>query len=177
MLARIDGFLLDKTQKFCDKFQYLTGLTKFRLEKWAIIIGIVSYWMFAIWIVFLLVMIAALLLMVAGIFMVCKVESDERIFLARGELRYDVENVPELRIMNLATYGILLLFSFLLALISSAPELLWLCWWIVSVLARIYFSACVPRPPGKSKVREWSEKSVMWLRDQLPPAPVPVPNP
>src|SRR3989344_1889209 len=43
-LTWLDGILLGAAQKLCDKVQRLTGLTKFRLEKWAVIMSVVFFW-------------------------------------------------------------------------------------------------------------------------------------
>ncbi|MFA5942128.1 MAG: hypothetical protein WC798_00430 [Candidatus Paceibacterota bacterium] len=47
-----------------------------------------------------------------------------------------------------------------------------ICW-----IAWVYFSICIPRPPGKNKVLEWLKKGLQWLRSQKPEAePVPEPT-
>lgn len=176
MRARLDAFLLDKSQKFCDKFQRLTGRTKFQLEKWSLIAAATSYWMFVVERPSPFLMSISLMLSVSYIFVIREIESEERAFLARGELKYDVSHSPVERSNFLLFNGTFLLLGLWAFLVFLAPGFLWFCTWIVSVLARKYFSACVPKPPSKSKMREWAEKSLMFLRDQLPPAPVPIPN-
>jgi len=175
MLARIDDFLLNKAQKTCDKFQRLTGLTKFRLEKWATIIAVMSYWMFAIEVRVLFLTLYSCILSAMYFFVVRDLEAQEKAFLARNELRDNIDYSGG-RIVSLVLYGITLPLTLSLALASSAPELLWFCGWMASVLSKTYFSACIPRPPSKSKMREWLEKGLTALRDSLPPEPIPVSN-
>ncbi len=175
MLAHLDSFLLSKAQKLCDQFQRLTGLTKFQLEKWSLILAATSYWMFAIEVATTCIVLVALLESVISLMMVRDAEREERIFLARGELKPNINHIPKVRITNLAFYVGASALSMALMFIALVPELTWLLAWVTCVLTRIYLSACVPRPPGKSKMREWAENGVMWLRDSLPPAPLPIP--
>ncbi len=177
MLARMDSFLLGKAQKLCDTFQRLTGFTKFRIEKWLIVAAGAAYWMFAIETLVPAVALIALVFSFSCIFMIREIESEERAFLARQELRHNINHSCTVRIMSLVLYSSFLGFSIFLMEVGSAHEQIWFCAWTVSVLARIYFSACIPRPPGKSKVREWLEKGLQGLNSLLPePEPIPIPS-
>jgi len=175
MLTRIDSFLLDKAQKFCDKFQRLTGRTKFLLEKWSLVVVAVSYWMFVIEAVSLPLVLMAGLHSSHCFFMARMTEYEEKTFLAHGELKYNANYDSSTRIGALLFFGTLLSFSLWLFLVLPAPEFSWFCVWIISLLVRMYFSACVPRPPSKSKMREWLENGLKRINSFLPePSPVPI---
>ena len=47
--------------------------------------------------------------------------------------------------------------------------------WPVLDLAHLYFSACTPMPPSKSKVRRWYEGVITRISDSLAPTPEPIP--
>ena len=177
MLARMDSFLLGKAQKLCDTFQRLTGFTKFRIEKWLIVAAGAAYWMFVIEGLLPILMPIALVFSFQCIFTVRGIESEEKAFLARQELLHNINHSSEVRITSLVLFGSFLGFSIYLMGDGSAHELVWFCAWIISILARIYFSACIPRPPGKSQVREWLEKGLQGLNSLLPePEPIPIPS-
>jgi len=177
MLTRVDSFLLEKAQKFCDTFQRLTGFTKFRIEKWLIVAAFATYWMFAIETSIPAVVLAALMISFSHIFTIREIESEERAFLTRQELRHNINRSSTVRITFLVFSGSFLGFDIYLMEVDSTHGQIWFYAWIISVLARVYFSACVPRPPGKSKVREWLERELQKLNSLLPePAPIPVPS-
>lgn len=174
MFTWIDSLLLNVAQKFCDKFQRLTGLTKFKLEKWSSIIAATCYWMFAIYSPVPFLIVVAVACSAWSFLAIRKIERREELFLARGKVLYSREFVPQFRIATLVSQGIFVILT--LPLLPFAPEMVWFLGWILCILAGTYFTACVPRPPSKSKVCEWLEQGLLWLRDKLPPVPTPIPN-
>lgn len=171
MLMWIDTALLARAQSFADRFQRLTGLTKFWLEKWTIIAAGVFYMIFAARpFVMVLIGIAAIL-WVKIFFEVKNIENKEKIFLSSGQLYFNEWGDPRARTFPLVVIGLLLVVA--LVLIPFVSESLWLCLYTIASIARSYFSACIPRPPGKSKMRQWYENGLTWLNDRLKPADAP----
>lgn len=172
MIARIDRILFVAAQWFTDRFQRLTGLTKFWLEKWSFILGTLSYCFgvdsasVAIWAVFL-------------IFYTVKIvrgtEKHEAIFLRSGVLLLGAFNHSLLRrsaafVLFLVDVVAVIFYLGVSSALTAFPPV-FLC--ATFVLAYVYFSACIPRPPGKSKLQEWSEKLKAWARGISDPAPAP----
>lgn len=162
-----DNILLSVAQQFCDSTQRLTGLTKFWFEKWTLITSVASFSLFAVENMFIDLILVSALLAFAAIYAVRETEKAEIEFLAKGRLRRHVSHFLEAR-LSLFVVCAFDIFTGLMHFGWTFP-----CFGM-SAIAWIYFSACIPRPPSKSKMREWAEKSLMFLRDQFPPALVPV---
>ena len=165
----LDRVLLDAAQKFCDKFQRLTGLTKFTFQKWAVILSMLFFAVVAVYDFDLVLVAMAIINTTYAVFIVYKIEEEESKFLENRNLTISPFHDSSERIITLffATP-----FLFVFSIIGSPRSYLCMCS-VVCIVAWVYFSACIPRPPGKSKAREWSEKAMMWLNDKLKPAPVP----
>jgi len=177
MLRWIDGVLLGIAQKFCDKVQMYTGITKFRLEKWAIVLS--SSCILGAWALFLpeagltagLVLSPMIIaLSVSTVWNIRKIEAQEVEFLKSGRFHVSSSSI---------TYrGFLLTMTllFCVAVMPPVDAVNLLCdAGYVFLVAEGYFSACIPRPPGKSKFRKWYETALTWLNDQLKPDPIPAP--
>jgi len=181
MLTRIDSFLLDKAQKFCDKFQRLTGFTKFRIEKWLLImiplfafVGLLITALTAetgVHIIILAFIVVLAMIPVVGLYSlaILVVERQEREFLKSGKLSAHAEtNVPIFRIAGMAVF---FLSVYTIDFLGLAIVLALMCCTAVS-----YVLMCVPRPPSKSKMREWLENGLTWMNGILPePTPIRVP--
>lgn len=165
MLARVDSFLLDKAQKFCDRFQRLTGFTKFRIEKWLAIsqMFLILYEFVVARAIFMLTPLLVLVV-VFTVLVVHYIERQESAFLKNAELDAPSKgNTAGLRLSILAMV--------VLTVFVGSALLLWSL-----ILADAYISLCIPRPPSKSKMREWLEKGLQELNSLLPePAPIRVP--
>jgi len=174
MLNRLDAFLLKKAQKFCDTFQRLTGFTKFRIQKWVAIAAPVFYLGSAILRCDPFSGLIAVPFIFSTIITVLEIEDDEDDFFAERNPRLSVTHNPSLRIVTVLVWAV---FSFFLPLFIIDGV-----GWPLFVggtcfTAWVYVTACVPRPPGKSKVREWLEKGLQKLNSFLPePAPIPIPS-
>lgn len=172
-LAWFDGKLLDAVQKFCDKVQRLTGLTKFRLEKWAILLSTIFFWGCIIYIPDPLNVLLGLWNSVSTLPIVRQIERGEAEFLKNGRLELSLTHLASMRLLVVICFGPPIIISpFLL---PDGLYQLMICT-LVGFIAHVYFSACTPRPPSKSKAREWYEKALTWLNDRLKPAPIPVPS-
>lgn len=179
MLKRLDSLLLRRAQWSCDKFSIITGFTKFRLQKWALMMGVVFCWGIialstlvfsvsisdAIWFCS-----AGLLYTVSAAFIIRRDEKEETEFLTNGKLRFSPWHIVFVRLY--AAGFALGCAGFVLMMVPTVIGLLEACLQICFV-AWVYFSACIPRPPGKSKAREWYEKLLHRLRDKFQPIPVP----
>ena len=173
MVELLDSLLLSVAQKFCDKFQQFTGLTKFRLQKWTLITSTVFFWggnvsyfdpaMFALLSINTFSMMS----------IVRRTEKEESEFLANGKLFAVPWSDASLRFVLAMTIGCM---GFLMWLLPSSKGGQWMSYGMISLSIWLYICACVPRPPSKSKAREWYERGLTWLNDQLKPAPIPAPN-
>lgn len=170
MLKYFDDLLLNAAQKFCDAVQRLLGFTKFRVEKWALITNMLSFCLF---VAFALTpgAVASILIfgnVLSSVLSVKEIEHEEAEFLESGAIHYRLTNSRFFRLLPIAVLGpstALFLETPLCGIFLSA---------FASFMAVVYISACLPRPPGKSKMREWCEKGLSWLNDRLPEVPAPV---
>ena len=163
MLAHIDTLLLNSAQRFCDAFQNITGLTKFRVEKWALIMIVMSLCVQTVTSrdsLFTFVFIPVMLTW--GVFAVWCIEREESDFLQNGRITHSVLDVSHFRIGVLLAVALpaALMGLFLADEVSAIVSVSYVVW--------TYVSPCIPRPPGKSKMREWSEKALAWLNGRLP---------
>jgi len=171
MIKWLDGVLLIPVQWLCNRVQTLTGLTKFVIEKWMLIVMTLF---FATYATINSGAINTLLIAILTLFMMYTVryiEKSEERFLKDGSLEHPITNAP-LRLMFFCSHGFLAYISFVP---SDYIEIILACGYICYILF-IYLDACIPRPPSKSKAREWYEKALTWLNDKLKPSPVPVPS-
>jgi len=111
-----------------------------------------------------------------------EIENQEKRFLESGEIKYHLLNNFSYRIA-LLMIGIVLtmiVFSvgFFLTKTYEVRDMVFVIA-LMSVMCFVmwgYFTACVPKPPCKSKIRQWCEKAIQWFRDIREPAPVPEPS-
>lgn len=171
MIEKIDKELQSTAQKFCDTFQQWTGLTKFFLEKWSLI-GRTSMFSFLcflllsgenvplLWSFFVYIIICVQVC--ATIFLASNIELGEAEFLRNGRLLFpswrDYEDCDKQ--IRRTIWRICMLVAsvpvFLLVNTTILDYLKYsaLCTCIVLEIMQTYFSACIPKPPGKSKIRE-----------------------
>ncbi len=162
----LDSIPLGATQKVSDAFQLLTGRTKYTLQKWMLIL-ITGFFgvdcafsqkpmlgiLFLPWVAIVIMSIRAL-------------EGLEAKFLKDGELFFSPYYAFEIRFPLAAVYAILIFISEQTMLYA-----------MICMFLYVYFGACIPRPPSKSKMREWYERALTGLNDWLKPAPALVPIP
>jgi len=173
MLTWLDDALLSVAQKFCDKAQWLTGLTKFTLRKWALIATAVFMVAGTVLVWDLTLLAFATIFVSAMAFEVFEEEKDEDEFL-RSDIRLTHTSWaadPE-RLTALAISCVGLTFFSLFVGLSYTPGQLFFCT-LVCYLASVYFAVCIPRPSGKSKAREWYEKKFRRLNDIFGPSLTP----
>lgn len=170
-LTLLDGIQLEMAQKFCDKVQRTVGMTKFTLQKWAIISSAIffsSIFVFrpkGVEVMFLLIV-----YVIGTVFIVLGTEIEEAEFLRDNKL----QSSPWHNVFLRSTIALVFECTAALSLLPSSDEADWL-WSFggMSYIAFGYFSACIPRPPSKSNAREWYEKVLTVLNSKLQPAPVP----
>ena len=169
----LDGILLATTQKFCDKAQRLFGITKFTFEKWVLITGNAFFWAAIACTPKPLFVFLGVWQTIGTISYVHKIEDGEARFLKDGELEFEWSHDVFMRLLS----TILLGFFGVIVLLSPDTDggNLGYFYLILCLIAYPYFSACVPRPPSKSKMRELYEKAFRWLNDVLAPVPALVP--
>jgi len=184
----LDGILLGAAQWICDRTQILTGgVTKFRFQKWANILFIIFFW-------------GGWICLSSGssgdfasgainlfntfltVYNVRQTEAEEIEFLASGEIKYHSQDEFSNRIVLLITCAVMMSISVFFFFFPPRKgwfpefgEILYF-WSIVCLVMWGYFAACVPKPPCKSKVRQWCEKALQWIRDPREPALIPEPS-
>jgi hypothetical protein len=170
MFKLLDGMLLGPAQWLCDRIQRLTGLTKFVPQKWMMILMPIFFWGGFIFLELDSLIVGYMLLFtVSAAFFVRQAEREEAEFLANGNLRSSPANILFVRLFMALIFGF---FGGTSLFLQNVGGQLFFYGSTCSI-AWVYFSACIPRPPGKSKIREWYEKGLQWLNDKLEPTPVP----
>jgi len=111
MIKWLDGVLLIPVQWLCNRVQTLTGLTKFVIEKWMLIVMTLF---FATYATINSGAINTLLIAILTLFMMYTVryiEKSEERFLKDGSLEHPITNAP-LRLMFFCSHGFLAYISF-----------------------------------------------------------------
>ncbi len=172
MIKKLDAYLQTQMQRLTDWLQVLTGFTKFKVEKWALIFS--SICMFPACIEAVLrfgpmgSLFFVLFVMVAGFTtppLIRSIELNEKRFLA-GEAPA-LPCAPKENAVWFVVFGPISTFvSF--GFLGAA---------LLFMAAAIYANHCIPRPPGKSKVREKYEQGLQWLHEALQPPPDLAPKP
>jgi len=173
MLERLDNFLRSNAQKFCDNAQKYTGLTKFVFLKWNMVLSSLFIMASAICDRSMFLVSVALLNSVAVIRCVHDLEQEESEFLANGKIKLSFLHSVYFRTRFILIVGVI---TILLLIIADPPSYLLVCA-NVCMIAWVYLAVCTPRPPGKSKMREWCEKGLWRLNDWLKPEPALVSTP
>lgn len=172
-LTWLDSVLLDAAQKFCDKSQRLTGLTKFTFQKWALVAFNGFFWGGVVFSPDLFLVYMGLCQTSAAIFDIRQTEEEEMEFLRNGRLRsHSWVYIASVRLILTFSWGVL----GILVLFTGTVTGLLFFYVTLCGIAHLYFSACIPRPPSKSKARELYEKALTWLNDRLQPTPLPAIN-
>lgn len=166
----LDGVLLAAAQKFCDKFQRVTGLTKFRLQKWSLIFTLILGWGLIVFGPMIIPSVLMHTLVLGG--NIWMDDRDEAAFLAKNTLAISPANFTLVRIIGSCCLG-----GLGICVLLFVPEFrIFLYGELLFLFIYLYFSACIPRPPGRSKMREWYNKTLWAVNDWLKPAPVPASN-
>lgn len=179
MFTWLDGILLGAAQRFCDRAQQLTGLTKFRFQKWAAVISMMFYVLDTIVyssrhdidaIRFYAIGMLIFLLSMSGFVLMTEIEEKE--FLTKGKPMLSIFHDAGTRLLTTGFYSGMGVAAFFCK--DGADNLA--CSTMCCVMF-VYFSACIPRPPSKSTVRKWYEKMLTMLNESLKPEPVFIPIP
>lgn len=173
MLNEIDSFLLRRAQKTADCFSGLTGMTKFKLEKWSFIMA--SFFLASFFTLyptsngydFPYVLIS--LLFIWTVIGVWGMEKREEIFLTSGTLVFTPESQPMIRKTYLVVNSTVTIFTIIGWITMEEFTLLHLTTSLTLSLVALYFSACIPKPPCKGKIREWYERMLWRINDALAP--------
>ncbi len=165
----MDNLLWALAQRGCDKFQRITGLTKFRIEKWAIILWGVLVCFKSLKAPFDPMFVAfGISAVFIGFCTARTIEYSEKCFLRDGSLLPPVVvSIPLIR-MLVIIFSVPHFLVFPVS-ITSCIDFSYLVW--------LYTAVCIPRPPGKSKVREKYEQGLQWLHEALQPPPDLAPKP
>lgn len=178
----LDSVLLGAAQKFCDKVQRTTGMMKFSLERIALVVILSSVLPIKDLIPIMGSAIAMMTVVLASMLVFVSVV-EERLFIKTNLLRRPVFSGFFSRITWTLLLGSSLCFIIpvvAMGVMLRIPKssillggLIGLA--MVGMISYMYISACIPRPPSKSKMQEWLNKGLWWLNDQLKPSPAFVP--
>ncbi len=170
--AWLDGILLGAAQKFCDKAQRLTGLTKFTFEKSVIIASAVFFWgdFFFSSDVRLVVVVLPYTLLIW--YATRRIGEEESEFLASAKIHLSALHAATVRLTIACIFASLIGMS----LWTLGRDALLMSCGYISYIIWVYIAACIPRPPSKSKIREWFNKVLWRLDDMLQPAPASASN-
>lgn len=169
MFRRLDSILLRQAQSFCDKVKQVTGITKFRLEKWALVMATTFIWGIIAYKPISFGVVMGLIHTAGAAFVIRETEKREKEFLANEMLRLSAFHIVSVRLILSGSifagsvYTLILMPNVVGALVTSSE---------MCIIAWVYFSACVPRPPSKSRVREWYEKMLSRFQGELQPMSV-----
>lgn len=187
MLQKIDWFVLGKFEKLAYWWQKLTGKDCFWLAKLCLVIlltGFAADYLVKIWLLNTgAPRIGSLAVYVfIAIFWYHHINSSQvdtyqkigfgnenklkfkaiRVFIAIGDFLSMISTVFEL----IKSVDVMHFFLHLIYAIIA-----------IALVSMVYFAACDPLPPAKSKVRQWLEKIVSAAKDAFSPAPQPQPIP
>ena len=170
MLKFVDTQLLNAAQKSCDWFQLLTGLTKLRVEKWTVILQ-TFFWCLSVSLDITAFRSLLLLMMVGVTFSWARaIDVQEKEFFKNGRLYRRITESRGARVIG----TIALIAQTIRSPFFTLENELLICS-NLCLIAWIYVSVAIPRPPGKSKARQWYESGLWWLKDRLNDAPAPAP--
>jgi len=162
MLAKVDGAIFDLLfQPFSDWFQRVTGKSCFFLSKVSFVVSIFALIGDAAYHNFSLVIMAfnTVLIMLIGGTIYSKIENERNFdFSSDGERFMNPKRISikemHSRIIWLAATLLFLLPVLVYHKIGEA----WFPLFALFYSIGLYFNACTPLPPSKSKVRIWADK-------------------
>jgi hypothetical protein len=174
IMEQVDYFLVENFQQFAHYFQRLTGRTNFWLAALAYKIHLLNLVIFIAVSVIKsvrnnkiaeeLVFLILLFLIALGIgkitmLSVKRCEKKDRDFFMdnQGLMNLNLIILSAHRIMVLLMTSVNLFGLGLVAFVLGMPEYMFILLFGIFYVIAIYFEACTPLPPGKSKVKEWLE--------------------
>lgn len=176
MISTLDSYLMEQTQRFCNRFTEVTGRTNYTLAKW-FNIAATSFFLLAMAPRMNPVTVTlSFLLLVKALIVAASLDLVECAYLARG--------IPELPPFNKGHRIVLAVCMFIPALINVRVVLLsagdaWDTFWSFGFVAEILsvYTVCTrPQPPGKNLFREWFAKGLKRLKGKFEPVPTPIVN-
>ena len=167
MFAKVDVLLLHQMQKFCDRLQALTGISKFQVEKWALISNIACLWFSDIFSMNVehFMRSETFILTLVWLAEIITIEVEESAFVKCGAIFFKLHRCMPVRIASASAAAFISIVEF--------PG--WTSGSFLSLIVWIYASACVPKLPGKNKARHLYERALIWLNDRLQPVPESIP--
>ena len=185
----MDSLFLRKAQAFCDWLYILTGITKYTFAKWLLIIHSVCFVQIGILMIVsdgLMVSLVAMLFfgLLGDVLVVFVLEKDEKNFRENPNVlgTSTVWFSQSSRILFTCVYGFMtcILMFRLIRLVSAGFfgefESLFI-FFLISFIGFIYVNSCLPRPPGKNKLRQKYEDVLVAINDWVKGRPDTVSNP
>lgn len=176
MLALFDGWLLDRHERFAHKCQLLFGINCFSLARICLLLTYASYFFpdlvrylsgMSFGEIIPTVFLKSLIVVLWVYPNFRRVTIQEK--LCEKNQLSGVANSEKLSWRYRMTIFVsAIIFSWFVPLLTPLFGFF---------IALNYFLACDPLPPGKSKVRQWLEAGVQFLRETLTPVPQPQPVP
>lgn len=165
----IDTSMLERAQSVCDTVQRITGYTKFTISKWLLILAVLFLTLGVLMSIPGLPLTATIgfysmlaLYSYAVYLGVHQIEREERFFHRNGKLLY-----PSFFGQNVSLRGMFVSCSAAFALlccyfftIGDGVRQGFFVGTFLSCILFVYVEASVPRPPSKSRFKEWVKKKV-----------------
>lgn len=142
-MISIDEFLLEKTQKLCDKFTTLTGDTKFRIEMWVVVLQVVFFWIFATQHPKTSILVLAVIFTLFKSLWIISLRNQEKVFLKDNKLRQSWA----CKWVRYLALGFLIMGIIEILVPGYLFYVLFTC----AIVFEVYIAACLPRPSGKVK--------------------------
>lgn len=180
-MEKVDYFLVERFQQFAHRFQKLTGRTNFWLAAIAYKIHLFNFILFIaastikdiknnkiVEELVFLVLLSLITLVLSKITMlsVKRCERKDRDFFMgnQGTMNHNFISLSGLRIMVLLVTITNCLGLGLVAFVLGMAEFIFMLLFGIFYVMALYFEACTPLPPGKSKVEEWRELWKAWRK-------------
>ena len=167
-----DQWILDKCEKFSHKIQRTFGITCFGLARICLILSFLLFSVSSFYEYWLWGIIAPLVSLMPALDLYQRTFYVERrtASLALRGLANPGKNDGVLRLVSCSLIWFLLMLLFSMG--GSAIYYFFLVKWVILLILHLYFMACNPLPPAKSRVRVLIEK----IRESLIPHPEPIPQ-
>ena len=148
----LDRTLLNALQRGCDWITQRTRVTKFTLEKWSLLLIVISFVAAAIVNLNAVGIIVTVVLVIFGVSLIRDIEANEAIFLEYNTSWSSSWEDPWKRMVMLPTVFFLIIVLALLPVKNDTQELVRGFFLVATlfVIAWGYVAACVPRLPTKT---------------------------
>lgn len=184
LFEKIDNGLLTKFEKFSHKWQKLTGKNCFWLAKLSAVCGAIFGTLFIGLGILIqpktgIIGFPLIFFLFFGTILSVKIIRLTETMVELMNL-LGLSNPTKITMKNqrvLSVFFFVFFFSLVASVGLSNPVFFLMAFYAVSEVAEVYFTACDPLPPAKSKIRQWLESLVSAAKKAVSISPAPVPAP